>query len=215
MRSRPSRAQARRDRHHEGARRHRRQRIRRSIARRSCWSRCSPRCLARRLARRCHSLIAWAFGAIIPLPVAPSLHPAALALSFVYGLLTALAFALWPLGRAHDISVSTLFRDQIAAERSWPRRALCHRHGRDRRRVGGACHSHSPTTTASPRSSSRRRRSFCWCCGWSALLAMALARRLPRLRSTHAAARHRQYPSTGRADADRHAFAWARALRCS
>ncbi len=62
-----------------------------------------------------------AFGAIIPLPVAPALHPDVLALAIVYGLLTALAFALWPLGRAHDISVSRLFRDQIAAERNWPR----------------------------------------------------------------------------------------------
>ena len=62
-----------------------------------------------------------AFGAIIPLPVAPTLHPDVLALAIVYGLLTALAFALWPLGRAHDISVSRLFRDQIAAERNWPR----------------------------------------------------------------------------------------------
>jgi putative ABC transport system permease protein len=62
-----------------------------------------------------------AFGALIPLPVTPSLHPQVLALSIAYGLLTALAFALWPLGRAHDISVSMLFRDQIAAERTWPR----------------------------------------------------------------------------------------------
>ena len=66
--------------------------------------------------------IASIFGAMIPLPVAPSLHPAVLALSIAYGLLTALAFALWPLGRAHDISVSMLFRDQVAAERKWPRR---------------------------------------------------------------------------------------------
>ncbi len=66
--------------------------------------------------------IAFAFGAIIPLPVAPSLHPGVLALSIGYGLLTALAFSLWPLGRAHDISVSMLFRDQVAAERPWPRR---------------------------------------------------------------------------------------------
>ena len=67
-------------------------------------------------------VIAAAFGAIIPLPVAPSLHLGVLTLSIVYGLLTALAFALWPLGRAHDISVSMLFRDQVAAERRWPRR---------------------------------------------------------------------------------------------
>jgi putative ABC transport system permease protein len=67
-------------------------------------------------------LLSWAFGAIIPFPVDPSLHPSVLALSILYGLLTALAFALWPLGRAHEISVSMLFRDQVAAERRWPRR---------------------------------------------------------------------------------------------
>jgi putative ABC transport system permease protein len=67
-------------------------------------------------------VIAKAFGSLIPLPVAPSLYPSTLVLSIAYGLLTALAFALWPLGRAHDISVSMLFRDQIAAERRWPRR---------------------------------------------------------------------------------------------
>jgi putative ABC transport system permease protein len=67
-------------------------------------------------------LLAHVFGAAIPLPVAPALHPTVLALAIVYGLLTALAFALWPLGRAHDISVSMLFRDRIATERSWPRR---------------------------------------------------------------------------------------------
>ncbi|MGO9698851.1 MAG: ABC transporter permease [Xanthobacteraceae bacterium] len=65
--------------------------------------------------------VASIFGATIPLPVAPSLSPAVLLLSIAYGLLTALAFALWPLGRAHDISVSSLFRDQIAVERTWPR----------------------------------------------------------------------------------------------
>jgi len=66
--------------------------------------------------------IVWIFGAIIPLPVAPALYPGVLTLALAYGLLTALAFALWPLGRAHDISVSMLFRDQVAAERAWPRR---------------------------------------------------------------------------------------------
>ncbi|HTV36383.1 MAG TPA: FtsX-like permease family protein [Xanthobacteraceae bacterium] len=60
-------------------------------------------------------------GAVIPLPVTPSLHPAVLALSIAYGVLTALVFALWPLGRAHDISAAMLFRDQVAPERRWPR----------------------------------------------------------------------------------------------
>ncbi len=62
------------------------------------------------------------FGSIIPLPVAPAFYPGELLLAILYGVLTALAFAMWPLGRAHDISVSMLFRDEIAAERRWPRR---------------------------------------------------------------------------------------------
>ena len=66
-------------------------------------------------------VIAYFFGAILPLPVEPAVQPGVLALSVAYGVLTALAFSLWPLGRAHDISVSMLFRDQVAGERSWPR----------------------------------------------------------------------------------------------
>jgi putative ABC transport system permease protein len=66
--------------------------------------------------------VAAAFGSILPLPIAPAVQPAELALALLYGILTALAFALWPLGRAHDVPVSALFRDQIAEERRWPRR---------------------------------------------------------------------------------------------
>ena len=65
--------------------------------------------------------IAHVLGAMIPFPVAPALHPHVLALSIMLWLLTALAFALWPLGRAHDLSVTMLFRDQVAVERTWPR----------------------------------------------------------------------------------------------
>ena len=43
-------------------------------------------------------------------------------LSLVYGLLTALAFALWPLGRVHDVPVATLFRETTGSEWRWPRR---------------------------------------------------------------------------------------------
>ena len=66
--------------------------------------------------------ISAAFGKIIPLPIEPALYPAQLALAFLYGVMTALAFAIWPLGRAHDIPVSALFRDQIDATHPWPRR---------------------------------------------------------------------------------------------
>jgi putative ABC transport system permease protein len=62
------------------------------------------------------------FGAIIPLPIAPALHPLELFLALLYGLLTALAFAVWPLGRAQDVPVSALFRDAVSLERRWPRR---------------------------------------------------------------------------------------------
>ena len=48
--------------------------------------------------------------------------PAELALAALFGLLTALAFAIWPLGRAHDIPVSALFRDAVAGGRRWPRK---------------------------------------------------------------------------------------------
>ena len=66
--------------------------------------------------------VAWTFGAIIPLPIEPALQPAALVLALVYGLLTALAFTLWPLGRAHDVPVGALFRDAVAPQPRWPRK---------------------------------------------------------------------------------------------
>jgi putative ABC transport system permease protein len=66
-------------------------------------------------------VIAGLFGKLLPLPVLPSLHPDQLALSLVYGLLTALAFALWPLGRVHDVPVAALFREAVSSEWHRPR----------------------------------------------------------------------------------------------
>jgi putative ABC transport system permease protein len=68
-------------------------------------------------------LIAWVFGGVLPLPLAPALHPGDLALALLYGLLTAIAFALWPLGRAHDVPVSALFRDAVTSDQRWPRKS--------------------------------------------------------------------------------------------
>lgn len=62
------------------------------------------------------------FGKILPLPVDPTFHVGELALSFVYGLLTALAFGLWPLGRVHDVPVAALFREDVVSEFHWPRK---------------------------------------------------------------------------------------------
>jgi putative ABC transport system permease protein len=61
------------------------------------------------------------FGAALPLPIAPALHASDLGLALVYGLLSAAVFALWPLGRAHDLPVSALFRDAVAGGRRHPR----------------------------------------------------------------------------------------------
>jgi putative ABC transport system permease protein len=61
------------------------------------------------------------FGKLLPLPVVPALHIDELALGFVYGLLTALAFGLWPLGRVHDVPVAALFREAVIAEWHRPR----------------------------------------------------------------------------------------------
>jgi putative ABC transport system permease protein len=61
-------------------------------------------------------------GTMIPLPFAPALYAGQLALALLYGILTAIAFALWPLGRVHDVPVSALFRDEVAPQRRLPRR---------------------------------------------------------------------------------------------
>lgn len=67
--------------------------------------------------------VAHLVGSLLPLPIAPALQPLQLALALLYGMTTALAFALWPLGRAHDIPVSALFREEVAPEPGWPRGA--------------------------------------------------------------------------------------------
>ncbi|HLH89559.1 MAG TPA: FtsX-like permease family protein [Xanthobacteraceae bacterium] len=65
--------------------------------------------------------IAAALKTLLPLPLAPSVHPLQLLAALAYGLLTAAAFSLWPLGRVHDVPVSALFRDEIAPQRRFPR----------------------------------------------------------------------------------------------
>jgi putative ABC transport system permease protein len=66
--------------------------------------------------------VAAVFGKIIPLPFVPAFYPGQLGLAGAYGLLTAATFALWPLGRAHDVPVSALFRDEVAPQPQMPRR---------------------------------------------------------------------------------------------
>ena len=131
-------------------------------------------------------IISASFGAMIPLPIAPALHPLELVLALLYGLLTALAFAVWPLGRAQDVPVSALFRDAVSLERRgraaamfWaPRRSL---HCLPRLRCS------TPMTAALPRSSLPRPPPCSSCCNWWACWSWR----------SHAACRTRASPPSG------------------
>jgi len=63
-----------------------------------------------------------ALAGVLPVKLAASIYPGELALGLVYGLLTALAFALWPLGRAHDVPPTALFRDIVTGGAKLPRK---------------------------------------------------------------------------------------------
>ena len=65
-----------------------------------------------------------AFGRLLPVPAAAGLYPSPLLLAAAYGLLTAGAFALWPLGRAARIPGAALFRDAILPEAGYSRAVL-------------------------------------------------------------------------------------------
>lgn len=57
------------------------------------------------------------FGDSLPVPPQMGLYPAPLALAAAFGLLTAGAFALWPLARAAQIPGAALFRDALVPTR--------------------------------------------------------------------------------------------------
>ena len=90
------------------------------------------------------------FGHLLPIPIAPTLAWGELGIALLYGLLTALAFALAPLGRAHDIPVSGLFRDQIEPGRRMAAQALPGGAGALGRSPGRTC-GHSPPMTGASR----------------------------------------------------------------
>jgi len=63
-----------------------------------------------------------ALSGVLPVKLAAGIYPGELGLGLVYGLLTALAFALWPLGRAHDVPPTALFRDIVTGGAKLPRK---------------------------------------------------------------------------------------------
>jgi putative ABC transport system permease protein len=60
-------------------------------------------------------------GRWLPVPLATTFYPTLVLTGLAYGLLTVLAFALLPLGRAHDVPVAALFRDGLVSLKQWPR----------------------------------------------------------------------------------------------
>ncbi|HET8996500.1 MAG TPA: FtsX-like permease family protein, partial [Acetobacteraceae bacterium] len=64
------------------------------------------------------------FRDVLPVPPAMGVYPGPLLLAALYGLLTAAAFSLWPLGRAARIPGGALFRDALVPQRSAPSRRL-------------------------------------------------------------------------------------------
>jgi putative ABC transport system permease protein len=72
-----------------------------------------------------------AYGSYLPVRLEVGIYPAGLAWAAAYGLLTALIFILWPLGRASQIRAGELLREEVSDSRSWPPRlfmagsALC------------------------------------------------------------------------------------------
>lgn len=57
----------------------------------------------------------------LPFEARIGLYPGALALAAVYGLVTAVAFTLWPLARSREVAPGALFRDVAAPMRGRPR----------------------------------------------------------------------------------------------
>jgi putative ABC transport system permease protein len=69
-------------------------------------------------------LAAQMLAAALPVPPRLGFYPAPLALAALYGLLTALSFSLWPLGRAREIPGAALFRDSLQPRQARPRLSL-------------------------------------------------------------------------------------------
>ncbi len=65
-------------------------------------------------------LVASAFGDALPIKTEISIRPMSLVLAAAYGLLVALVFTLWPLGRAEQIRPAVLFRDEVAPDAARP-----------------------------------------------------------------------------------------------
>lgn len=64
--------------------------------------------------------LAAAFGHLLPIAIKPGLAVQPLVLATAYGLLTALAFILWPLGHAQQVRAAELLREEVSSVATWP-----------------------------------------------------------------------------------------------
>lgn len=69
-------------------------------------------------------ILTHAIGDALPIRAELTVRPWSLAIATIYGILVALLFTLWPLGRAGEIRAAVLFRDDVAPQRVWPRPAI-------------------------------------------------------------------------------------------
>lgn len=127
--------------------------------------------------------LAWTVGPFLPLPIEPALYPRELALALAYGLLTAFTFSLWPLGRAHDVPVSALFREGIDRIRRLPRRRYLVLAGLSALLLVGLAVGFASDPRIALFYVAAAIAAFALLRGVAALM-MAVARRLPRPRST-------------------------------
>ena len=65
-------------------------------------------------------IITTLFGQLIPVPLSQHFNAWPLVFAAALGLLTTLAFALWPLAHARQVAASALFRSRIVPVRGWP-----------------------------------------------------------------------------------------------
>lgn len=66
-------------------------------------------------------LLASILADMLPVPAQFAIYPLPLLYASIFGLVTAIIFAIWPLARAREISAAALFRDIVAPVRRWPR----------------------------------------------------------------------------------------------
>ena len=151
--------------------------------------------------------VAWAFGSLLPLPLAPSIAPSVIGLGLIYGLLTALAFSIPSLGRAHDLPVTTLIRDLVEERRDWPRKRYLGLAAARRSGSGRARRAHEPPAVDCGDGRRRDGRRVCRAEARRFRHRLARAPRAPLAprRDAHGACRH---PPPWRADAVGRAVAW-------